>query len=284
MRKEKIGIIDVGSGYRGIYAAGVLDYCMDHQIIFDVGIGVSAGSANLISYAAGQKGQNYLFFSKYGLHREYSSLKNFLCKRSFIDMDYVYSTLSNSNGENPLDYPAFRNHPMELIVVATKADTGEPQYFNKTDISQDDYSVLKASCAIPFVCHPYAVNNTLYYDGALSDCVPIEKAFESGCDRVILLLTLPEHTIRTSKTDNRLAARIQKKYPHSAEKLRQRAEHYNQYIRTAQELVKTGKVLIVAPDDTCGVKTLSKDVQALDQLYQKGYQDGQKINDFLKIS
>ena len=50
----KIGVIDVGGGYRGIYAAGVLDYCMDQKIAFDLGIGISAGSANLASYAAGQ--------------------------------------------------------------------------------------------------------------------------------------------------------------------------------------------------------------------------------------
>lgn len=41
----KTGIVDVGGGLRGIYAAGVLDYCMDKGIRFDLGIGVSAGSA-----------------------------------------------------------------------------------------------------------------------------------------------------------------------------------------------------------------------------------------------
>ena len=55
----KTGIVDVGGGLRGIYAAGVLDYCMDKGIRFDLGIGVSAGSANLSSYAAGQRGRNY---------------------------------------------------------------------------------------------------------------------------------------------------------------------------------------------------------------------------------
>ena len=50
----KTGIINVGGGYRGIYAAGVLDYFMDHKISFDMRIGVSAGSANLISYATHQ--------------------------------------------------------------------------------------------------------------------------------------------------------------------------------------------------------------------------------------
>lgn len=53
MTNEKIGIVDVGGGFRGIYATGVLDYCMDNNIEFDLGIGVSAGSANLISYMAG---------------------------------------------------------------------------------------------------------------------------------------------------------------------------------------------------------------------------------------
>lgn len=46
----KTGVVDVGGGLRGIYAAGVLDYCMDHGIRFDLGIGVSTGSANLASY------------------------------------------------------------------------------------------------------------------------------------------------------------------------------------------------------------------------------------------
>ena len=41
----KIGVIDVGGGLRGIYAVGIFDYCMDHQIHFDLGIGISAGSA-----------------------------------------------------------------------------------------------------------------------------------------------------------------------------------------------------------------------------------------------
>lgn len=39
MSGGKIGIVDVGGGYRGIYAAGVLDYCIDHDIHFDLGIG-----------------------------------------------------------------------------------------------------------------------------------------------------------------------------------------------------------------------------------------------------
>lgn len=175
----KTGVIDVGGGLRGIYAADVFDYCMDHGIHFDLGIGISAGSANLASFAAGQRGRNYQFYTEYAFRKQYMSVQNFVFKRSFIDMDYVYGTLSRSDGENPLDYHALRDNPMELYVVATDARTGQAKYFEKEDICQDDYSILKASCAIPFVCKPYEVENVPYYDGALGDPVPVEKAFHS---------------------------------------------------------------------------------------------------------
>lgn len=51
----KTGLIDVGGGLRGIYAAGVMDRFLDDGVSFDLGIGVSAGSANISSFIAGQK-------------------------------------------------------------------------------------------------------------------------------------------------------------------------------------------------------------------------------------
>jgi len=277
----KTGIVDVGGGLRGIYAVGVLDYCMDEGIRFDLGIGVSAGSANLASYAANQRGRNYQFYTEYTFRKQYMSLGNFITKRSYIDMDYVYGTLSNSGSENPLDYPALRDNPMELYVVATDALTGEPKYFDKGDIRQDDYSIMKASSAIPFVCRPYQVQGRLYYDGALGDPVPAEKAFQLGCDRVVVILTKPESELRNPKKDEKLAAGIRRKYPAAAEKLCGRAQRYNEGVALAQEYAKQGKVLIIAPDDTCGVDTLKKDKEALRRLYDKGYADGKKIADCL---
>ncbi len=89
----KIGIVDMGGGYRGVYAAGILDYCMAQNIRFDLGIGVSAGSCNLISYAAGQPGRNLKFYTEYGLRKESAGARNFFHKNTFLDLDYLYSTL-----------------------------------------------------------------------------------------------------------------------------------------------------------------------------------------------
>ena len=277
----KTGIVDVGGGLRGVYAAGVFDYCLDENIQFDLCIGVSAGSANATSYIAKQKKRNYPFYTEYPFRKEYMSLKNFLFKKSYLDLDYVYGTLSNADGENPLDYQSIISSPTEFLAVATEAETGNVKYFDKSDLHQDDYSILKASSAIPFVCHPYEVNGVPYYDGALSDTVPIEKAFECGCDKVVLILTKPKNILRTTGKDSVFADRIQKRHPRSAERLRNRAEQYNRGVALAKEYESQGKALIIAPDDTCGVDTLTKNRGALKKLYEKGYRDAKAIHAFL---
>ena len=173
---------------------------MDHDIRFDLGIGVSAGSANLASYAAGQRGRNHQFYTEYAFRKQYMSMRNFILKHSFIDLDYVYGTLSQSDGENPWT-TACGIIRWSFMFVATNAQTGQAKYFDKNDISQDDYGIFKASCAIPFVCKPYEVQGNLYYDGALGDPVPVQKAFQLGCDYVVLILTKPERELRTSDKD-----------------------------------------------------------------------------------
>lgn len=277
----KTGIVDVGGGLRGIYAAGVFDWCLDHDIRFDLCIGVSAGSANVTAYVAEQRGRNYRFYAEYSFRKKYMGIGRFLLKRSFIDLDYVYGTLSNSGGEAPLDYQQIRESSSEVLVVATNAETGEAKYFDKGDIKQDCYDILKASSAIPLVCHPYSVEGIPYYDGALSDPVPIEKAFSSGCEKVVLILTKPKDIIRTSKNDERLAKGIRKKYPQAAEKLCKRAAQYNKGVELAKQYEKEGKLLILAPDDTCGMDTLTRDLDAMKQMYRKGIKSAEQIKDFL---
>ncbi len=278
----KTAVIDVGGGMRGIYASGVFDRCLEEGIAFDLCIGVSAGSANIASYLAGQKGRNYVFYTQYTARKKYMSLRNFLLKGSYIDLDYVYGTLSVSGGENPLDYPALAANPARFLVVATNARTGKARYFGKEDISQDCYDVLKASSAIPFVCKPYFIGGVPYYDGALGDPVPVAKAFEEGCDRVVLILTKPRAVRRTQGKDGKFAALIRKKYPLAAARLEERAERYNAGVALAEEYEKQGRLLIVAPDDTCGMDTLTRDREGMKRFYEKGVRDGGAISAFLR--
>lgn len=203
--------------------------------------------------------------------------QSFLRNRSYLNLDYIYGTLSNSGGENPLDYQAIQKSPVELVMVACDARTGKARYFRKTDLKPDDYRVLMASSAIPFICRPYEVEGIPYNDGALGDPVPVEKAFEAGCERVVVILSKPRDTIRTPEKDPLFARLIQREYPLAANSLRRRAERYNEGVQRAMEYERQGRALILAPDDTCGVDTLTKDRAALRALYQKGQQDARSI-------
>lgn len=273
-----------GRGLRGIYAAGILDCCMDSGICFDLGIGISAGSANLASFAAGQRGRNFQFYMEYAFRRQYMSLQNFVAKGSYVDLDYVYGTLSSSGGENPLDLRALLDNPMELYVIATDAQTGEAKYFDRSHIGPDNLDILKASCAIPLACGPYEVDCVPYFDGALGDPVPVETAFRLGCDCVVIILSRPEGERRNPERDERVAALIRKRYPRAADGLCRRAQRYNDGVSLAQRYAREGRTLILSPDDISGLGTLKKDRGALQRLYDRGYEDGAKIPDFLASS
>lgn len=279
--KEKVGIIDIGGGMRDIYGAGIFDYCLQEGITFDLGVGVSAGSAILASFLAQQRGRNHRFYTEYSFRKEYMSFWRFLRHRNAVDLDYVYGTLSNADGEDPLDYETLHKNPMDLIVVATNAETGKPHYFLKKEIRQDHYDIFKASSALPHFCRPVTINGVAYYDGAVSDCIPLEKAFSEGCDRVILILTKPEDTIRKPDRDRRIARHIQQEYPLAAKAFCVRAEIYNQKVELAKRYREEGKLLLLSPKDTFGVDTLRRDKQSLEKLYEAGWHDAEQISSFL---
>lgn len=276
------GVIDVGGGMRGIYATGVFDRCLDDGVSFDVAIGISAGSANICSYLARQRGRNIEFYANYSFRPEYMGLRNFLESGSYIDMDYVYGELSNEGGEFPVDYDALESTPTDWRIVACEADTGETVYFDRSNMARNHYGILGASSSIPFVCKPYEVDGKAYFDGALGDTVPLEKAFEMGCTKVVLILTKPADVVRTAGKDLLFARLIRHRYPKAARRLEGRADRYNFGVELARELEKDGLALIVAPDDTCGVDTLVRDKDALMRLYRKGYDDGAAIRPFLE--
>ncbi|MBR1780269.1 MAG: patatin family protein [Oscillospiraceae bacterium] len=277
----KIGVIDCGGGFRGIYGTGVLDFCQAHDVWFDYCVGISAGSANLSSYLARQPGRNIPFYGEYGFRKEYCGIGNLVFKHNYLNLDYVYGTLSNSDGESPLDFEAMMANPAQFVIVATDALTGETIYFDKSSLRQDYYNAIKASCALPGACQPVDVDGRLCFDGGFGDPVPVEKALADGCDKVVVILTKPRDTIREQKSDMLGVRLIRRDYPRAAEQLMLRYKKYNDGVALAKEYEKQGKVLIVAPESTCGMTTLKRTQEQLDQMYAMAQKDAAAILPFL---
>lgn len=276
-----IGIVDVGGGLRGAFGAGVLDYAMDHQIHFDFCAGVSAGSGNLTRYVANQRGAVMDFYVKYPSRKEYMSLSNFIKSGSFLNLDYIYQELCAEDGESPFDYQAMCQSTSELCIVATDAQSGQAKYFSKKDMRYDDYGPIKCGSCIPVLNQPYEYLGHKYYDGALSDPIPYEKAFDYGCEKVIVVLTRPKDFRRKDTRDKQMARLIQNAYPKAANLFANRAHLYNRKLEEAIALEKEGKVLVVAPDSIGHMGTLSKKKEPILELYQKGMDQGPMIEAFI---
>lgn len=266
---------------RGIYTSGIYDCLLDHGVSVDYCLGVSAGSANLMTYLAGQRGRSRRFYTDYSGRKAYMSLENFLRKGSYIDLDYVYSTLSNSDGEDPVNYDAFQANPARFVVVATEARTGRARYFEKEDIGRDHYDVIKASCALPAASRPYKVDGVPYFDGGVADPIPYQKALADGCDRLLVLLTRPRDFVRPPLSHPKAMAAALRHYPAAMEALSHRHERYNEAVAAIGKLEQEGRALLLAPADIDGISTLRRNSMAMERLYGYGLQDGEKAAAFL---
>lgn len=280
-----VGIVDVGGGMRCIYSSGIYDCFLKENIKLDYCLGVSAGSANLATYVAGQMGRTRRFYSEYALRNEYMSAGCFVKNGSYIDLNYVFSVLTNDDGEDPIDYDAMVKNPAKLLCAATRGSDGEGVFFGKDDFKRNDYYVLKASCAIPIVCKPIEISDDAYFDGGIAEPIPFKKAFEDGCDKVIIVLTKPREMYTTKKKTIALGGKILKKYPNVAEKMATLPERCTSLLDEIAELEKAGKVFVFEPDDCLGANTLTRDKHTLLRLYSKGYNDALhalKNKDFFK--
>ena len=277
-----VGIIDVGGGLRDIYGAGVFDRLLDDGVQLDYCLGVSAGSANVASYLAKQRGRNHRFYIDYSKRKEYMSPSNLYKIGAFLNLKYIYGTLSASDGEDPLDFETLKNNESELCVVATNAKTGRIEYYGKDDMSQDDYRILMASSAIPIIARMETIGDAQCSDGGVGEPFPIAKAFFDGCDKVVLVLTMPDGPMQRKRRDLLAAVLLRFIQPNLSKLLLERHNIYNRQLELAHALRDDGKCLIISPDDVIGIKTLTNDTERLEQLYQKGYADAAKIKAFVE--
>ncbi len=279
--QHRTALIDVGGGFRAIYGAGVMDRCLEDGITFDHCYGVSAGSANMVSFIAGQHGRNHKFYTEYAFRKEYASVDNFIKKHNFADLDYVYGTLSNHDGEYPVDFKAFEANPVGFTVVACNAEDGSTKYFDKSDVSFDNFNIMKASSAVPVACEPYMIDGVPYYDGGIADPIPVRKALDDGYERVVVVLTRPKDVLREQKKDVAPAKILERRYPAAAERLLNRYQTYNTEVSLAKKCERDGRVLILAPESLYGLRTLSKSFEGLERMYRAGYAAAANIPEFL---
>lgn len=276
----KIGLVVEGGGMKCAYSAGVLDRFLDDDVTFDYALGVSAGSANVASFLGGQRGRNRRFYTDHIKEPMYFGRKSFLRTGNLFNLHYIYADLSNSDGGDPLDFDAIQKNRTEFVIVATDAKTGEAVYFDGHKMKKDDYRMIMASSSLPAACRPTVMaDGQKYYDGGVSDSIPVERALADGCDKVVVISSKPRDFVKKPESLRPIYTLLCMRYP----KIRHAIDHRHiMYAKCQKEMFqreKEGKAFLFCPSEHLPMSTYAMDSDANQALYDLGVQDYNRVRD-----
>ncbi|MBQ3135111.1 MAG: patatin family protein [Oscillospiraceae bacterium] len=267
----KTGLVLEGGALRTIYSSGVCDGLLAGGVMADYVVGVSAGIAYGVSYISGQSGRNLEIVTRFARDRRYMGLGNLLDpkNRSYFGLDFTYRQIPETL--IPFDYEAFAAFPGQVEAVVTELETGKARYCTVPRDKEGSSLVLQATCALPLMFPSYQIEGVECVDGGVADSIPYRRAFEQGCDRVIVVLTRPWDYVKKADRSLPLVLRKYRKWPEFCKTMAARAERYNESRRQLFELERRGKVLVIAPEDTHGVSRTERNVEKLRLLWADGY-------------
>ena len=278
----KTGLVLEGGALRTIFYAGVCDAFLDGGLPMpDYTIGVSAGIAYGVSYLSRQSRRNLKLVTTYANDSRYMSMRNLLDRRnrSYFGLKFAYETIPNQL--LPFDYDTFEAYPGTVEAVVTNVNTGKAEYLPVPRRDAPNL-VLEATCAIPLMFPVIEVDGQPYLDGGCADPIPWKRAFEVGCDRVVVILTRERDYRKDSDGSFRMVKSTFRKSPEFVEAMRTRAERYNASREELFALEREGKVLVIAPEDTLGCSRTEKDLEVLRGLWQTGYFAGRRCSEDIR--
>lgn len=263
------GLVLEGGGNRSIYTSGVLDAFIEKEIEFPYVIGVSAGSCNATSYIAKNYRRQHDIIINYSNDKHYMGFGNILKGHSFLNTDWIFGELAYDI--SPLNQDEFDKSNTVLCAVATNALTGKPEYFYPKSM-RNGCDELKASCSLPGVTNGVEIGGTTFFDGGLVDSIPLERAFDDGCKKAVVILTQCKGYAKSPM--NPKVKKIFKKFPKIGEAAVNRHIMYNSQLEFVKQCEENGTALVIQPAAPLNVSTLEKDVSKLESIYQLGYKQG----------
>ncbi len=274
----KVGLVLEGGAMRGMYTAGVLDVFLDNEMKFDGIIGVSAGVLFGVNYLSKQRGRVIRYNKKFLKDKRYMGFWSLLTTGNIINKDFSFYEVPQKL--DVFDNETFMKSDIDFFATVTNVETGEPEYIKLNDLFAQ-MEVLRATSAMPYVSQIVELENGKYLDGGVSDSIPVEKCKEMGYDKVIVILTRPLD-YRKKKPKEFIAKTYYRKYPKFAKTLNNRYKMYNDTVEKIIDLENKKEIFVIRPSKTLKIKRIEKDAGKLQEMYDLGLEDGQKVLEDLK--
>ena len=258
---------------RTTYTGGALDAFMDAGIDLGYVIGVSAGANAGSHYVAGQRERSHRTFVDLVADPRYAGWRNVIRERSWFGMDFIFETLPDVLA--PFDYEGFRASPRTLVSAVTDCHTGTARYYAQHDRDPRWYvqTLLRASCSLPILSPPVAVEGSPCFDGGVSDSIPIVRAVEDGNPRNVVVLTRNAGYRKPPPGFRRLSRVLLARYPAVYAAMLRRPAVYNASLDLVARMERAGSAFVLRPVRPLAVGRMERDLTRLEVLYQQGYDE-----------
>lgn len=268
------GLVLEGGGNRGIFTSGVLDAFLDNGIQFPYVIGVSMGSCNGVSFLGKCRRRQHDMIIKYGNDKRYMSLNSLRKNGEYMNSEWLFGELSYDI--LPLNQEEFENSGAVMCIPVTNTGTGKPEYMYPKSMREYGCPIVRASCSMPLATKGTDIDGVTYFDGGVTDSIPLRHALGDGCQKAVVILTQDKLYLKKPLKENMLINRMLKKYPLLKAALLNRHNMYNEQRRYVDEQEINGTALVIRPPKPLDCSSIEKDTNKLEVIYQMGYQQGLK--------
>ena len=268
MGNKKTALIVEGGGQRGVFSFGITDTFINRNYDpFDIYIGVSNGVAVLCWYLI-RETDNNLDKMLYAAKGNYLSYKNIFTGNDILKFHQMYE-----DGERMFkpSMEKIKNNlkGKDYIAVVTDAIEANAEYYSFGD--GEWMPKMIASGTLPFLVKtPSLINGHRKFDGGIADPLPVEKAYELGAKKIIVIRTYEKKFRRKLKPENYIGALFSRKYPKLRKALLEHDKTYNRAIDFINNPPHDCDIVQLCPPEKLKSKRDSKNIEILKADYKIG--------------
>ncbi len=278
--QKKTALIIEGGGQRGVFSFGITDTFINRNYDpFDIYIGVSNGVAVLCWYLI-RETDNNLDKMLYAAKGDYLSYKNFFIAKDVLKFHQMYE--DGKKMFKPSMEKIKRNlGGKDYVAVVTDAIKANAEYYSFGD--GEWMPKMIASAALPILVRtPCLIDGRRKFDGGVADPLPVEKAYEMGAKKIILIRTYEKQFRRKLKLENYIGALLSREYPELRRALLEHDKTYNRALDFINNPPNDCEIVQICPPEKLKSKRDSKNVEILKADYKLGKKVAEEYLDGLE--
>ena len=163
----------------------------------------------------------------------------------------------------------------KYIAVVTDAINAKAEYYSFGE--SEWMPKMIASGTLPILVRtPSLINGRRKFDGGIADPLPVEKAYEMGAKKIIVIRTYEKKFRRKLKFENYIGALLSREYPKLRRALLNHDETYNKALNFINNPPEDCEIVQLCPPEKLKSKRDSKNIEILKGDYEIGKKVAEK--------